>query len=347
MRRTPHARPLSARVLAALAALVVGCADPTGVPGARDAVPGGAAAADVPDDPRPVEIVVIGDVPYGEDAMRRFPAVVDAINAEPRARWVVHVGDIKSGTTPCTDEWFGEVARQFARFRVPLVYAIGDNEWTDCHRPAAGGYHPLERLAAVRRLFFATPGRVLGGGDLAVEAQPGYPENQLWGASRVTYAALHVVGSNNGLAPWFGSQRTPAQAAEQKAEYAGRHVANVAWLERTFAAARTARSAGVVLFLQADMRADFATPSGHQGFVQHLARLATAFSGPVLLVSGDSHDYRVDVGVPWFSRYGVTPPANVTQVIVDQTIEDDVEWLRLHVDPTAPAVFRWERVRTP
>jgi hypothetical protein len=67
----------------------------------------------------------------------------------------------------------------------------------------------------------------------------------------------------------------------------------------------------------------------------------------VLLVSGDSHDYRVDAGVPWFSLYGATPPANVTQIIVDRSIEDDADWLRLHVDPAAPGVFSWTQVFVP
>jgi hypothetical protein len=67
----------------------------------------------------------------------------------------------------------------------------------------------------------------------------------------------------------------------------------------------------------------------------------------VLLLSGDSHDYRVDAGVPWFSLYGVTPPANVTQIIVDRSIEDDTDWLRLHVDPKSSEVFSWEQVFGP
>jgi hypothetical protein len=35
---------------------------------------------------------------------------------------------------------------------------------------------------------------------------------------------------------------------------------------------------------------------------------------------------------------------NVTQITVDATIEDDVEWLRLTVDPREEGVFSWERV---
>ena len=67
----------------------------------------------------------------------------------------------------------------------------------------------------------------------------------------------------------------------------------------------------------------------------------------MLLVSGDSHDFRVDEGVEWFSLYGATPRSNVTQIIVDRSLEDDANWLRLHVDPRSPEVFSWEEVFVP
>ncbi|MEU6787396.1 hypothetical protein ABZ912_50105 [Nonomuraea angiospora] len=38
----------------------------------------------------------------------------------------------------------------FGTFDDPFVLTPGDNEWTDCHRTAAGGYAPTERLDAVR-----------------------------------------------------------------------------------------------------------------------------------------------------------------------------------------------------
>jgi hypothetical protein len=330
--------------LAALA-LLAACHDPAQPITSPTAAPALSAAV-IDQSASPLDIAVIGDVPYGDGALARFPTLVDAINADPKVRLAVHVGDIKSGSTVCSDAWFEEIARQFTRFADPLVYAIGDNEWTDCHRANNGGYDPLGRLAKLRQLFFADPGHTLGGRNMRVEAQPSYPENQLWVESRVTFAALHVVGSNNGLDPWFGGAETPAQTAAREAEVAARNAANLAWLEHAFATARDQRSAGVALFFQADLwapedRAAGAHFSAHAPLVARLAQLAAAFGKPVLLVVGDSHDLRVDVGVPWFALYGVTPPANVTQLVVDRSIEDDIDWLRLHVDPRTPEVFSW------
>ena len=178
-----------------------------------------------------ITMAVIGDVPYGADQEATFGSLIDAVNDDPKVRTVVHVGDIKNGSTPCTDERFLAVRAAFDMFKDPVVYTPGDNEWTDCHRPAAGGYNPLERLATLRTMFFAEPGRTLGRRTDTVVAQPGYPENVRWTKSRVTFATLHVVGSDNGLAPWTGNLApTPAQAAE----VAARIAATVAWVDESF-----------------------------------------------------------------------------------------------------------------
>jgi hypothetical protein len=40
--------------------------------------------------------------------------------------------------------------------RQPAMFTPGDNDWTDCDRPANGGYNSRERLDYERGLFFAT-----------------------------------------------------------------------------------------------------------------------------------------------------------------------------------------------
>lgn len=92
----------------------------------------------------------IGDVPYGPH--EEFAALIDKINTQSLA-FTIHVGDIKSGSTVCSDETFLSVRRLFDRFNRALVYTPGDNEWTDCHRLNNGRYDPLERLEKIRQLF--------------------------------------------------------------------------------------------------------------------------------------------------------------------------------------------------
>ena len=104
--------------------------------------------------------------------------------------------------------------------------AHGDNEWTDCHRPNNGGYNPLERLAKVRATFFPSPGRTLGQHQTKVSSQAdqGYPENVTYDRAGVAFVAVHIVGSNNSLAPWTGST---APTPEQTTEVLGRTAADI------------------------------------------------------------------------------------------------------------------------
>jgi hypothetical protein len=277
----------------------------------------------------PVTLAVIGDVPYGAAQEATVGDLVGAVNADPKARRVIHVGDIKSGSTTCTDERFAAVKGAFDSFEDPLVYTPGDNEWTDCHRANNGTYDPLERLAAVRRLFFAEPGATLGRHPGHVAFQSGLVENVRWIGSRTAFATLHTIGSDNGLAPWTGlgfTAPTPAQAAE----VADRNARTVAWIDGTFDEATARGLVGVALFMQADTFGPGPSPA-QQAVVDRIATRAAAFPGKVLLVQGDSHTYKVD-----------TPLTNVTRIVVHgETLP--FEYLRLTVDPRNPVVFSWER----
>jgi len=96
------------------------------------------------DGPEKSIVAVIGDVPYGTtptDTTQLVggPKFVSAINADADISTVMHVGDIHSGKSYCTQAYNQTVFDQWKAFRMPLVYAIGDNEWADCHKKAEGG----------------------------------------------------------------------------------------------------------------------------------------------------------------------------------------------------------------
>jgi hypothetical protein len=277
-----------------------------------------------------VTYAVIGDVPYGAEQEASFDTLISAINTDPKVRTVVHVGDTKSGSTQCSDERLTAVRDAFETLEDPVVYTPGDNEWTDCHRPAAGGYDPLERLAKVRELYFAEPGDTLGRRPAHVDAQAELVENVRWVQSRVAFATLHVVGSNNGLAPWTGNA---APTLEQAEEVAARIAATVSWVDATFDAAEGEALAGVVLIMQADTFPDMG--SGQQEVVDRIAARAAGFDGEVLIIQGDSHRYKVDQPLPL---------DNVTRIVVHgETLP--FEYLRLTIDLRADELFTWERVQ--
>ncbi len=280
-------------------------------------------------------VAVIGDVPYGTAQEARFGDLIGAVNDDPKVRAVVHVGDIKSGSTTCTDERFATVRSAFDTFKDPFVYTPGDNEWTDCHRVNNGAYNPLERLAAVRSTFFAEPGATIGGRPMRVESQRELVENVRWIQSRVAFATLHVIGSNNGLNPWTGLGFT-TPTPEQTAEVNARIAAAIAWVDSTFDAAETAELQGVVLAMQADTFEPVPT-SAQQAIVARIAERTADFAGEVLLLQGDTHEYVADnpLGLDNFTRI----------VVHGETLP--FEYLRLTINPRGPDLFSWERVQVP
>ena len=90
------------------------------------------------------KFVALGDMPYSiPDDYSRYERLIGAINLV-NPSFTIFIGDTKSGSTPCSDQYNQVVKNYFNQFNMPLIYSIGDNEWTDCHRPLAGSYDPLE-----------------------------------------------------------------------------------------------------------------------------------------------------------------------------------------------------------
>jgi hypothetical protein len=327
-----------------------------------------AAAAAFPSLPRQ-DVAVIGDTPYGPSMISVLPSHIGDINADPTIHLVVHLGDIKNGSSRCDTSYFELIRRDFDLFVDPLVYTPGDNEWTDCHRANNGGYQPAgpqvpgppvitpgpSRLNEVRRIFFDRPGLTLGRHRRAVRSQgPPFVENVTWNEGRAVFGVVDVPGSNNDLLPWFGASETPVLKAIQANEFATRNAADLAWLDRIFALARTERAPGVAIGIQADMwdpaiTGDPTQYSGFTDFVRELARQAVAFGRPVLLLNGDSHVFEADhpLADPAAKNnaiYGVTYAVpNLTRVTVDGSSNAN-DYLRLHVQASSAGVFSWQRV---
>ena len=62
---------------------------------------------------------VIGDIPYGDAAIAAFPKNIAQINADPAVQWVDHLGDIKNGSSVCSDEYFQLIKQDFDGPRRP------------------------------------------------------------------------------------------------------------------------------------------------------------------------------------------------------------------------------------
>jgi len=281
--------------------------------------------------------VALGDVPYnipGDYA--KFDRLIASVNAL-RPAFTLHMGDIKSSSTACSDEILQKALDQLQSFDGPLVYTIGDNEWLDCHRKSAGGFDPRERLAKLRQMFFATPDKSLGRRPLALENQAAlmpehsaYVENSRFVHNGVVFVAVHVPGSNNGF---------EAIDPEAVKEFFSRDRANVAWIEAGFAKAVAIDAKAMVIFMQADFD-EARLPNGamprQSGFVRTLDAIeagAAAFGKPLLLVHGDQHFFSVQ---PLKNSQGQPIPGVNSLMVHGETL---VHGVRVTVDPDSAGVF--------
>ena len=303
-----------------------------------------------------------GDLPYSaEQALVGVPNLIADMNHQ-RLAFSIHNGDLKQGSnSPCDDALYQQSIDYFNSLESAAMFTPGDNDWTDCDRPSNGGYVSLERLEHERLVMFGTP-YSLGRRPLrqAVQSAPlclgmngmtGCVENRRWTYHDVTYATLNVAGSCNNL----------CDTDPNPAEFAARNAANIQWLKETFAEATTRRSVAVMLIAQANPGFDLSDPTraplrdprtlaesnpATDGFKEFLSALrveVVRFRKPVAYVHGDSHYFRIDR--PFQDAFG-RRLENFTRVEtfgnnpVNGT--NDVQWLKVSVDPRTREVFSYE-----
>ena len=81
-----------------------------------------------------------GDLPYARNADEpKMRPLIDDMNAADIA-FSIYDGDLKDGSSKCTDDVFTRSIAMFNTLRRPAIYVPGDNEWTDCHRPNSGRF---------------------------------------------------------------------------------------------------------------------------------------------------------------------------------------------------------------
>ena len=299
-----------------------------------------------------------GDLPYANgnadtvyvQKTTGVPNLIADMNHQ-RLAFSVHDGDLKDGSSLCADAKYYDFKASLNSLEAPAVFTPGDNDWTDCDRTSAGGFDANERLAFERSVFFDTPFS-LGQRRMRLEVQSApYVENRRWTLGGVTYATLNVQGSCNNLC---GDKPDPA-------EFAARNAADIEWLHDAFDAARRRDSAAVMLIWQADPGWDDSDakrtstrdartlaetdgqPDGYQDILTALRDETVAFRRPVALVHGDSHYFRIDK--PLQDAQG-RRGENFTRVETygdhQENGNNDVNWLRVRVDPDSREVFSYQ-----
>ena len=300
-----------------------------------------------------------GDLPYSTvQATEGVPNLIADMNSQELA-FTAHDGDLKSGSSVCSDSVYVQALLYFNSLRAPAIFTPGDNDWTDCDRTA--GYSSRAQLDKERGLFFSNQ-FTLGQHRLRQEVQSAplclgvngsvpCSENRRWTYGGVTYATLNIQGSCNNL----------CDTAPDPAEYAARNAADIAWMRETFDEAKANNSAAVMLISQADPGFDASNPTlsplrdpqtlmetdgqpdGFQEFLLALRDEVVAFRSPVAYVHGDSHYFRIDK--PFLNAQGQRLE-NFTRVETfgdnQQNGNNDAHWLKVLVDAGSRDVFAYQ-----
>ena len=281
----------------------------------------------------------MADTQYNAREEHAFSNMLAAVNKEQLA-FIVHGGDFKSGSNaPCEDAIFTARLEQYQQSTNPFIFIPGDNEWVDCQRKSNGAQDPLERLAKLRTLFYAT-NESLGRRRITVERQgdvvstsaggasPKYPENMRWKKEGIVFFTVNIQGSNDNVG--FSA----ASDAEQKI----REAANIAWMQEAFAIASRENATAVAIFLQANP--GFEEPaakvekSAYPPFLKVFEATASAWKKPVLFAHGDTHQFRLR---PYESPIDRKQITNITRL--ETFGSPSTNWIRVNVRPentTAP-----------
>ena len=303
-----------------------------------------------------------GDLPYAknndgyktDDKINRLLA---SMNSAELA-FTVFDGDIKDGSSLCTDNELGESSiALFNRVKAPTVYVLGDNEWTDCHRISNGGFNSLERLTYLRKIMFANDDS-FGSNKMRLHRQGllggMYSENTRWDYGNIVFVGLNVPGSNNNKVTdqeciSIKSVRTLNDCEADNAEYIARNAANIEFLHESFQRAKDQKAIGLVVIIQADLGFDLPETEainesnqpdfdGYQTFKQALVAETSDFNGQVLLAHGDTHYYKVDK--PLIDQAHLLK--NFTRV--ETFGSPNLHWVKVTVDRSNPNVFVFEPV---
>ncbi len=218
----------------------------------------------------------------------------------------------------------GHRPAQFDLFTYPISTVSATTSRTDSHPTNNGGTTPSAVLSR-SPVFFEHPVRSRKRSVPSAEKSSGATPRTRSGPSPTSSSRCSTLsGRRAASSPIHGAEppRRPRLGSRVRRAQRRQHR-----LARAHLRPGPSSAVAVALFLPADLCIPTIAPRcillRAHGLRPTSGDLALAFDRPVLMVSGDSHDYRVDAGVPWFSLYGARAP-NVTQIIAEQSFGADI-----------------------
>lgn len=228
---------------------------------------------------------VMGDVPRSETEKVILQEQIRQHNQQSPSQFVFHVGDIKSGESPCDEDNYALVAEYLKQLTVPVFIIPGDNEWNDCKFPSQAWNYWIKYF-----MDFDQNWEV----PFEVQRQQNYPVNSAFVQNDILFIALNLVGG---------------RIHDQK-EWDNMLQKAVAWVNQ-----QLQRKGIVAAIILAQANLD----DKHKLFTDQFLQLVELFERPVLLIHGDGHCWLYDD--PWqvpnltriqVDKGGIADPLQVT-----------------------------------
>jgi predicted phosphodiesterase len=236
----------------------------------------------------PLRFAVVGCGPYSEQDEKHLERVIEQENVAGVSEFMIHLGDIMSGSTPGTEDRFARVASLLQQMVQPVFIVPGDNEWNDQADPDKSWklwdqyFMHFDQRWASNDEHFAESTPVIAG----VRHQDVRPENFSFVRKGVLFIGINLPGGT----------------VHDAKEWATRLPQNVQWIEANLERYGSKVRAAVV-FAQAAI-----SPS-HETFFAGFRAAAKRYAGPVLYIHADGHRWVEDQ--PW-------PEKNILRVQTDQ-----------------------------
>ncbi len=207
-----------------------------------------------------VTFYAMGDVPYQPAEDELLPRQIAELPSD--AEFVLHVGDIKDGATPCDKAVYIKVSGMLSKAKAPVFIIPGDNEWNDCTEPAEAWTYWNRYFRRFDRRWNHT---------FPLFRQLEHEENFSFVKNGVLFIGINMVG---------GRIHDPT-------EWKQRHADGLQWIRRNLAQFGNDVSS-LVLFGHANPQ------DKHRDFFEPFSIEAEKFDKPVLYLHGDGHRWIYD-----------------------------------------------------
>jgi hypothetical protein len=223
-----------------------------------------------------VVFTVFADTPYTHAESQNLPHKLTEI--DERSKFIVHLGDIKSGNPPCTEKMYSDVSDIFSKSKIPVFIVPGDNEWNDCNDPDLAWQYWTKYFMHFDQRWPH---------ELNVSRQINRPENFSFVYKKVLFIGINIVGGR----------------VHDKAEWKQRLDDNLEWTLKSLADQEEKVQKAVII--------GHASPSKkHISYFNGLVNQSGIFSKPILYLHGDGHS--------WYKNRPFKKAKNILRVQLDR-----------------------------